>query len=214
MQKFGFSVVNTGVRPATTTEPEIIVTVTEGKLRLNQAASKLLVVASGDRVMFLSNEDALLTAVAAGEISKDEVAELLQFAVAKGIEEKNAKGDVIKVRKICTKEEKDALAAGVYTGELDEEQLPIEDKFKGSKLASNGNQAQIGAILEFSDSTNYRPLGGNPDVNKVYSIVEEEKQEIEIFNGYEDVPVTIYPIVFVRDEEKVQRGKGVKVVVE
>lgn len=76
---FGFSAVNAGQRN-TTAEPQVIVVSTEGNFRITPAVSKVLGIAHGDNVMFLSNVKEIDEAI----VEKNE--ELAAFCEENGLE--------------------------------------------------------------------------------------------------------------------------------
>lgn len=201
--KFAFSVATPKVKGDVTVNPELTVTVTKDKIRVNTALSRKLNLKDGDRLMFISNEVAVWDAVADGQLSEDEVQENLVFAIAKGIPRVNSKGQVEMGVKRLKDEEKEALDNGTYEGEVDEEGRAIEPNFHGFKLASNSNSEGFG-ILEGSDATNWPALKGSTEVHRVYSVGEAVEAPVG------ESTVTAYVITFEREEAKMERKASVK----
>lgn len=197
--KFAFAVAAPKVKGDVSTTPELLVTVTKDKIRLNSAMTRKLMVQTGDRLMFITNEADVLRAVAAGEITEDEVAENLMFAIAKGVPKVNAKGEVQTELKRLNNAEKAEVEAGTYEGEVDEDGRPTEVAFEGFKLASNGNVEGYGQILEGSDATQWPKLKGSTDAHKVWTIVDEAM--VPVGNS----EVKAYIIGFDREEAKLER---------
>lgn len=199
---FAFSVAAPRVKGDASSEPELMVVATKDKFRLNSALTRKLLLQAGDRLMFITNEDALLEAVAAGEITEQEVADNLMFAIAKGVPEVDANGKVKIARRRLTKAEEELLAEGKLECELDEEGRPIETAYHGFKLASNQNATGYGMILEGSDASQWKPLGGTTEHHRVYRLGEE----IEVPVGA--TTVKAYIIEFDRIENKIERTKS------
>lgn len=202
---FGFSAVNAGQRN-TTVEPQVIAVSTEGNFRITSAVSKVLGVGHGDNIMFLSNVDQIDAAIinkdqlvidfceANGlEVGSPEAAialhkEFDQWAVAKGVQEFDPKGNTKTGTERLTKndkakyvsqnfdtmleqaleqgddETKDALSRD---GISKEEQIDIligfvipreVPKFKGSKTANPGGLTGAGVPLTFTDSNVWKQL--------------------------------------------------------
>ena len=199
---FAFSVAALRVKGDANSAPELMVVATKDKFRLNSALTRKLLLQAGDRLMFITNEDALLEAVAAGEISEQEVAENLMFAIAKGVPEVDANGKVKIARRRLTKAEEELLAEGKLECELDEEGRPIETAYHGFKLASNQNASGYGMILEGSDASQWKPLGGTTEHHSVYRLADE----IEVVVGA--TTVKAFVIEFDRIESKIERTKS------
>lgn len=121
--KFGFSAVNAGQR-ATVYEPQLIVSSTEGNFRITSPVSKVLNVQHGENIMFLNNIDTLdngirekdADLVAFCEANGLDIAspeamvaihkEFDMWAIAKGIQEFDAKGNVKTSTERLTKNDK------------------------------------------------------------------------------------------------------------
>ena len=199
---FAFSVAAPRVKGDANSAPELMVVATKDKFRLNSALTRKLLLQAGDRLMFITNEDALLEAVAAGEISEQEVAENLMFAIAKGVPEVDANGKVkiARRRRRLTKAEEELFAEGKLECEVDEEGRPIETAYHGFKLASNQNASGYGMILEGSDASQWKPLGGTTEHHRVYRLADE----IEV--AVDATTVKAFIIEFDRIESKIERS--------
>lgn len=121
--KFGFSAVNTGQR-AMTYEPQLIVSSTKGNFRITSPVSKLLGIQHGEHVMFLSNvndvdvsifmkdEDLVAFCEQNGldiESPEAKIAihrEFDAWAIAKGIQEFDSKGNAKTTFERLTKKDK------------------------------------------------------------------------------------------------------------
>lgn len=202
---FAFAVAAPKVKGDVSTTPELMVTCTKDKIRLNSAFTRKLFLQTGDRLMFITNEESLLAAVAEGKITQEEADEQLAFAVAKGVIITDSKGNVRTELKRLTKAEKEEVEAGTYEGETNEEGQPIENAMHGFKLASNGNEMGYGKILEGSDATRWPQLGGNTEAHKVYTLGDS----ITVAVG--NAEVEAYVLVFDRDEAKLERKSSKKV---
>lgn len=76
---FGFAAVNAGQRN-TTTEPQVIVTSTEGNFRITPQVSKVLGVQHGDNILFVSNVDAIDAAI------RDKAEPIVEFCEEQGLD--------------------------------------------------------------------------------------------------------------------------------
>ena len=199
--RFSFSVAAPRVKGDANSAPELMVVATKDKFRLNSALTRKLLLQAGDRLMFITNENALLEALAAEEITAEDVAANLMFAIAKGIPEVDANGKVKIARRRLTKVEEELLAQGKLEAELDEEGRPIEISYHGFKLASNQNATGYGMILEGSDASQWKPLGGTTEHHRVYRLADE----IEVAVGASTVKAFI--IEFDRTESKIERAR-------
>lgn len=148
--KFGFSAVNAGQRAATY-EPQLIVSSTEGNFRMTAPVSKLLDIQHGEYAMFLSNVDTLDRAIALKD--EDLVAyceengididspeariaihkEFDMWAIAKGVQEFDSKGNIKTVSERLTKKDKIKFIEATFeerlAAALDEENgAPAETK--------------------------------------------------------------------------------------
>ncbi len=184
---FSMSVTSTTARTSNATQPEMEVTCTGGKFKLNNLATTLLGVESGNYVAFVSNMDAV-NAWALQErkdLNSEEVRGHYQFGVMKGYEEVDASG-----KTIMTKDRK--------TGE---EII----KCKGAKCASINNKAGIGQIVEFTDAKHYPALGGNTEMIQIFKLDAENVSTVECEDG--EVR-EFFPIVFDREEAKQEKKKN------
>lgn len=196
---FGFNAVHAGMRNVNV-EPQLIAVSTEGSFRITPPVSKALGLSSGDYIMFLNNISEIDAAIAAKAdvlvdfcnenglvFGSDESLiaihkEFDLWAIAKGIQEFDPKGNLKTVTERLTKsdktkyvvshfdemyaaalesapeEVKDALTRdGVTKDEQVEILLPFVigqelPKCKGSKLANNSGMSGTGVSLTFTDS--------------------------------------------------------------
>ena len=202
---FGFSAINAGQRN-TVVEPQVIATSTNGGFRITPPVSKALGIASGDYVMFLTNVDNINAAIAAKDaaivefceangldITSNEAAiaihkEFDMYAIAKGVKEKDAKGNYRTITERLTKKDKltyvsqnfdkmleaalesdnaelkDALTREDITKEEQMELLVVYvtprelTKYKGSKAANPSGLTGAGVPLTFTDSNVWNQL--------------------------------------------------------
>lgn len=199
VSKFALSVAAPKVKGDVSTTPELMATVTKDKIRLNSAFTRKLLLETGDHLMFITNEDALLQALAAGDITEEDVANEFLIAVAKSVPKVNSKGEIVTEIKRLNNAEKAAVEAKTYQGDVDEEGKPTATAFHGFKLAANGNEEGIGRILEGSDATQWPKLKGTADAHQVWVLGEE----VETVVG--NTTVKAFVLEFDREEAKVQR---------
>ena len=197
---FSFSVATPKSKGELSNVPEIMMTVTKDKIRLNGALTRKLGLQHGDRLMFITNRDAVLNAVAEGTIDESQVEENVVYAIAKSVPQIDANGKVKTAARRLSKEEAAAFEAGKLDCEVDVEGKPIETAFHGFKLASTTGSAGYGQILEGSDATQWPLLGGNEETHKVYVLGESFAHEV---SGQE---VTAHILVFDREEAKAERA--------
>ena len=202
---FGFSVVNAGQRN-TSLEPQLIAVSTEGNFRITPAVSKVLGIAHGENIMFISNTSEIDRAIAeknegivafceeAGlELGSIEAAtaihaEFDQWAIAKGVQEYDPKGNVKTGTERLTKNDRLKFVASKFDEMLEgaladaseeviealsrdgvtkEEQMDILadfvtpreiPKLKGSKAANPSGATGAGTSLTFTDSNVWKQL--------------------------------------------------------
>lgn len=202
---FGFSAVNTGQR-AVKDEPQLVVGSTPGSFRITKIVSRILGIAHGDYIMFINNLPEVDRAIA--EKNEDFVAfceengldissvearnaihkEFGAWAIAKGIQEFDAKGNPRMAKERLTKadrmkfveaqfdemlagakasENKEVVAAvtreGVTEAELKDFLCQFVEgadipKFKGSKTANPASLSGAGVSLTFTDSAIWTEL--------------------------------------------------------
>lgn len=201
---FSFSVATPKSKGELSNVPELMATVTKDKIRLNGALTRKLLLQSGDRLMFISNEQAVLNAVAAGKVDEKDVKGLIQYAIAKSVPVVDDKGQIKTSIRRLSKEESDLLEQGKLDCELDKNGRPIETAFYGFKLASTTGTAGYGQILEGSDATHWPALDGNENSHKVYTLGDAVEVEVS------GETVTAYALVYDRDEAKAERIRGGK----
>ena len=202
---FGFAAVNAGQRNVSV-EPQVIATSTEGGFRLTAPATRALGIAAGENVMFISNIDAIDAAIAT---RADEVVAFCEeqglelgtpealiaihknydmWAVAKGIEEFDSKGNHKDAQERLTKKDKVKFVTAHFDEMYDaamesdnqeaidaltreditrEEQVEILTQFvvgksivkvKGSKTANAAGLTGTGLTLNFTDSNVWKQL--------------------------------------------------------
>ena len=202
---FGFSAVNAGMRN-TDSEPQLIAVSTEGGFRLTPTVTKVLGIEHGDYVMFFNNinniDDAIINNAPEVvdfceqnglEVGSVEAAialhkEFDMWAIAKGIQEYDAKGNmkttcerlskkdkltyvsqnfesmIDAAQEQADEETKDALFRDGITKEEQIELLtafvtPRElPKYKGAKTANSSGMTGIGTALNFTDSNVWKQL--------------------------------------------------------
>lgn len=203
--QFGFSAVNAGQRNVSV-EPQLIAVSTEGGFRLTAPATRALGIAAGDNVMFINNVDNVEAAIATGheaylafceeqglEVGSYEATVAFHkandmWAVAKGIEELDAKGNHKSTTERLTKKDKvkfvtahfdemydaamqsdkqEVIDALSREGITQEEQVEILTQFvvgreivkvKGSKTANAAGLTGTGLTVNFTDSNVWKQL--------------------------------------------------------
>lgn len=205
---FGMSVVNLAKR-SVVAEPELVANTTPGSFRLTAPVTRALGIASGDYVMFVGNTAAIDMAIAqkdeelvawcqenniditssAGIAAIHEAFDM--WAVAKGIQEFDAKGNPVKVSERWTKDAKmayvtndfdnifesakangdaDFVAALTAEGMTKEAQIEmianslqpeIVDKYRGAKCANPSKLVGIGNVVTFADASVWSALKAN-----------------------------------------------------
>lgn len=202
---FGFSAVNAGQRNVVVV-PQFVACSTEGSFRITAPVSRVLGVQSGDNIMFINNIDNIDKAI------ENKVPEIVAFceenglelgsveaaiaihkefdawAIAKGIPEKDAKGNYKQANERLTKADKERFVkqnfdamlesaklnapeeiqdALTREGVTEEEQIEILTAFvkpkeivkvKGSKTNNLSNLSGIGVPLTFSDTSVWKQL--------------------------------------------------------
>jgi hypothetical protein len=205
---FGMSVVNLAKR-GVVAEPELIANTTPGSFRLTAPVTRALGIASGDYVMFVGNTAAIDMAIAQKDeelvawcqenniditspAGIDAIHEAFDmWAVAKGIQEFDAKGNPIKVSERWTKDAKmayvtndfdnifesakangeaDFVAALTAEGMTKEAQIEmianslqpeVVDKYRGAKCANPSKFVGIGNVVTFADASVWTALKAN-----------------------------------------------------
>lgn len=196
---FSFSVATPKAKGDVTTTPELWVTCTKDKFRLNGALTRKLGLAAGDRLMFITNEQVVLAAIAAGEIEADSEEAKVIYAIAKSVPVvKNGRIEMAPRR--LTKLEQELFEKGELVCEKDEKGRPVETAFYGFKLASSSNAEGIGNTLEGSDATHWPALEGSTEEHRVYTLGEE----IPVTVG--EATVKAYVVEFARVEPKMEKS--------
>lgn len=202
---FGFSTVNAGQRNVVV-EPQLVAVSTEGNFRLTPPVTRILGIGHGDHVMFINNVANIDAAIAAKdevivnfcndnglEIDSPEAAiaihkEFDMWAIAKGIQEYDAKGNLRTTSERLTKSDKykfvshnfDAMLEAAMNeateevkdalsrdGVTREEQIDILSafvtprelpKYKGSKASNSSGMTGAGTSINFTDSNVWKQL--------------------------------------------------------
>lgn len=202
---FGFSSVNAGQR-ATSHEPQFIAVSTEGGFRITPPVSAVLNIQHGEYVMFINNVQNIDLAITERdetvvafceenglELGSPEAyvaihKEFDMWAIAKGIVEKDPKGNARTMSERLTKADRVKFVTANYEAMLEgakeqgddelKEALGREDitkdevidllcpfvtpkeldKLKGSKVANPGGQTGAGTSLTFTDSNVWNQL--------------------------------------------------------
>ena len=226
--KFGFSVQSSGkVAAKRSNDPELVVTPTKGQIKINDATSRMLQVASRENIVLLGNRRDLenyrdakpdvfaeYLIACAIEMNKEVVTidDITIWGIAKGWGLFTKNGTPSKVSDRLTKvEREDLLAQGVVDAEGKVIVPEIQDTV-GFRVAANGGQVGIGHIMTGNDTANYGLLGGNEEENIVYSI-SRTPHLVTVNNGCEDVTVKVYPLTYDHTEEKLRVAKDEKEVV-
>ncbi len=214
--KFEFGVSSTTKRVSKSNVPELVLTPTDNKLKINEVASRLLQLKHGDHIMIISNVDAVVDAAVeqglTGEEYENFIKENASYALTKGVAITKNGSEVWGTKKL-TAEEKKALDAGTYEGEVDDNGNPIEIKHHGAKLANSSKNENYGSILEFSDSKHYPLLGGSSEKNVVYTIVKTPNTFTLNIDGQE-MTLDAYFVEYSHDEEKIIRKNSKSKTVE
>lgn len=205
---FSVSVVSSHKRSGSST-PEFTTTTSEGGIKINEAASKLMDIQSGDTMVIVSNYDKIQKAIADkneqllawSEETGNDVADYPVFwGIAKGYPDMTSDGEPILTPERLSKSK---TARYIEEGKIDEDGEAIPDmipRFKGSKMSTANGAAGYG-VLSGSDKTNWELLNGTFD-NLIIRTVSTET--VEIANEYGDT-IIAYPIVDARDKEKLER---------
>ena len=160
-----------------------------------------------------------------------------QWYIAKGVKQYDSKGNPVMASERYTKEDKakylaehameivntnrDALVTEF--GEMSDEELaekltidmveaPKFHACSGSKTATTASATGVGCQLNFTDTAIWGALKADlgdaaTKKNRVYDVKLDEVEEVEFNNGKENVKVTIFPIVFVEDNDPIVREK-------
>lgn len=160
-----------------------------------------------------------------------------QWYIAKGVLQYDSKGNPVMASERYTKEDKakylaehameivdanrDALVAEF--GEMSDEELaekltvdmveaPKFHACSGSKTATTASATGVGCQLNFTDTAIWGALKADlgdaaTKKNRIYDVKLDEAEEVEFNNGKENVKITIFPIVFVEDNDPIVREK-------
>lgn len=226
--KFGLSVQSSGKGAAKRSiDPELIVTPTSGQIKINDATSRMLHVASRENVVLLGNRRELEDErdanpeefatflettkdelVAEGEMEADHeitIDDVTMWGIAKGWQLFSKNGTAVMVADRLTKVEKEAL---VKAGDIDENgkaNVPNTQSLAGFRVAANGAQTGIGHIMTGNDTANYPLMGGNGKENIVFSI-SRTPEILPVDNGCESVDVKVYMLDYSRREGKLRNA--------
>lgn len=88
------------------------------------------------------------------------------------------------------------------------------EKYTGSKCASSSKASGTGVPLKFSDGNVWSQMkrdiaeDDRTSINRIYTLDVAEAGVMKQNNGFEDVDVVLYPLVYVSDEAPMRRGQG------
>lgn len=88
------------------------------------------------------------------------------------------------------------------------------NKFSGCKTANPSGQTGVGSVLNFSNADVWKNLKSDLSeeeqlsINRVFTLDIENAETITDNNGYQDIEVTIYPLIFKEDKAPMRRGEG------
>lgn len=88
--------------------------------------------------------------------------------------------------------------------QVEDIESPKVEDFTGSKTATTSSATGIGCNLNFTDTSIWNAmkadLGDNKDgKNRIYKVLLDQPQEVNVHNGFENITVTAYPVEFVED---------------
>ena len=194
LSRFALANASSSIRPSKITTPQLILTVTQDKVKINEQASILLGIANGDNLAFVNNAQEITKAVSDGilegtenpnefiDLETNEVVKVF-WGITKGYPKLDSKGLPVMTRDRVT--HKDVPA------------------FVGCKMANVTGAVGVGMNLEGSDSKTYRMLQGSTASNMVYDILAKDKMTVTI-DGEERC---VYPIEFSTEIAKIPREK-------
>ena len=194
LSRFALANASSSIRSSKVATPQLILTVTQDKVKINEQASILLGIANGDNLAFVNNAQEITKAVSDGilagtenpneftDLETDEVVKVF-WGITKGYPKLDSKGLPVMTRDRVTHNDVPA--------------------FVGCKMSNATGATGVGMNLEGSDSKNYRMLQGSTTSNMVYDILAKDKMTVTI-DGEERC---VYPIEFSTEIAKIPREK-------
>lgn len=92
---------------------------------------------------------------------------------------------------------------------VDMVEVPKVHSVSGSKTATSGSATGVGCQLSFTDTSIWNTLKSDLEdkgaKNRVFNVLLDEAQQVEYNNGYENKTITIYPIEFEEDADRIVR---------
>ena len=194
LSRFALANASSSIRSSKVTAPQLILTVTQDKVKINEQASILLGIANGDNLAFVNNAQEITKAVSDGilegtenpnefiDLETNEVIKVF-WGITKGYPKLDSKGLPVMTRDRVTHNDVPA--------------------FVGCKMSNVTGAIGVGMNLEGSDSKNYRMLQGSTASNMIYDILAKDKMTVTI-DGEERC---VYPIEFSTEIAKIPREK-------
>ena len=195
--------------------PRFSTTTSKGGIKINEAASKLAGIKSGEHIVFVTNFNELQALLLRKPEDNEDYQHILNWAeendakpedypadwyITEGWELFSTDGTPKLVPERLTIAQKKQY---VEQGKVDDEGKAVPElvqDFKGSKMTSQNGSAGYG-ILQGSDVSNWAALGGSVD-----EIAEYEVSTDGIAFEIDDKEVTIYKLVNKSTKEKIIRG--------
>lgn len=94
----------------------------------------------------------------------------------------------------------------------DDIESPKTESFTGSKTATTGTATGVGCPLNFTDTSIWNTIKANlgdkkEKMNRIFNVLLDQPNTVEVNNGFENVTVTVYPLEFVEDVAPIVREK-------
>lgn len=168
------------------------------------------------------------------------LAAFTQWYIAKGVAQYTKTGEPVMVNERFTKADKEKYldlhrmeiveanreVLVEQFGDMTDEELaaqltvdmvesPKVQSYTGAKTATSSTATGVGCQLNFTDSAIWNTLKSDlgeeaPKMNRVYNVLLSDAADIEYFNGFENVKLTIFPIEFDKDVRPIVREKKVE----
>lgn len=89
---------------------------------------------------------------------------------------------------------------------------PKTKSFTGSKTATTGTATGVGCPLNFTDTSIWNTMKADlgdmkEKKNRIYDVLLDQPNTVEVNNGFEMVKVTVYPLAYVEDVDPIVREK-------
>jgi len=207
-QIFGLSVVS-NKRRSGSAKPEFTLTTSEGGIKINEAASKLLDIKSGDYLVFVTNHDQITRMIAqkhedlvqwAEETGNDIADYPIFYGIAKGYPAKTSTGEVIMTKVPTSKKERERLIEEGHVDENGEPIIPEMPRMHGARMSSTNKIAGYGT-LSGSDLTMWQTLNGSEEELTIFDV---DIDTVETENEYGE-KLVVYPLTNRRTKEKLVR---------